>query len=494
MLVGIIQRPGYFNPFKYPQRVKERRDLALTVMHNNGYIDSAQLAAATAAPIKLSPAETESTDAPYYVDLVNEELQDQFEDWDFAGKSYRVYSTLDLDLQRDAVEAVRVGMQEVDRNIGKARRKKVNGALPQVALVAVDPHTGAIKALVGGRNYTQSQLNHAEAKRQPGSSFKPLVYAAALNPGKDKKAVVVTAANQFMDEPTSFKFNNQIYQPANFHDEYHGSVTMREALAKSMNIPTIKLAEQIGYKKVAALARAAGIESPIQATPSLALGSYEVTPIEIAEAYTIFSNGGAHLKRSLVSMIRDRQNRTVFQSKLEQDQVLDPRVAYIMTDLLSEVLRSGTGAGVRSRGFALPAAGKTGTSRDGWFVGYTSNLLCAVWIGYDDNAELDLEGAKSAMPVWVEFMKRAHKLQQYRNPKPFAMPDGIVKADIDPTTGGLVNPYCPSVQTELFLAGTQPKIPCTEHDEFFTGDPDPNQTDEEGKKKGILGRVLGIFH
>ena len=475
LLAGIIQRPGYFNPFRNPERVKERRDLTLTLMHGNGYIDSRQLTEAQAAPIKLHPAETESSDAPYFVDLLDQDLQDRFQDWDFSDNGYRVYSTLDLELQQIAVDAVRIGMQEVDRNIAKKRGKDEKGPLPQVALVAVDPHTGAIKAVVGGRNYTTSQLNHAESKRQPGSSFKPFVYAAGLETGAHKTASgqVITAANRFDDIPTTFKFGNQVYQPANFHDEYHGSVTMRSALAKSMNIPTIKLAEKVGFKNVVDLVKAAGIESPIEPTPSLALGAYEVSPLEIAGAYTIFTNGGAHLKRSFVSSIRDRKNKTVYTAKPEQNQVLDPRVAFIMTDLMSEVLRSGTGAGVRSRGFTLPAAGKTGTSRDGWFVGYTNNLLCAVWIGYDDNAELNLEGAKSAMPVWVEFMKRAHNLHQYANPKPFVMPEGVVRASIDPTTGGLANEYCPSARTEVFLTGTQPRSTCSLHNEFYQGD-DPD--------------------
>lgn len=484
MLVGIIQRPGYFNPFRYPQRVKERRDLALTLMHNNGYIDAQQLAAATAIPLRLSPGETESTDAPYFADLINDDLQKRFEDWDFATNAYRVYSTLDLDLQRIAVDAVKSGMAEVDRALQRLRGKKKDGPYPQVAVVVLDPHTGAVKALVGGRSYAQTQLNRAEAKRQPGSAFKPLVYAAALNGATQKKAAYVTAATPFLDEPTTFRFKNEIYEPTNFHDAYYGNVTMRQALAKSMNIPTIKMAEKVGYKTVADLARSAGLGS-VQATPSLALGAYEVTPLELAEAYTTFTNNGSHVRHTFISLIKDRKNNTVFTAKPEQNQVIDPRVAYIMVDLMSEVVRSGTGAGIRSRGFNLPAAGKTGTSRDGWFVGFTSNLLCAVWVGYDDNSELELEGAKSAMPVWVEFMKKAHQLRQYADPQPFKMPDGLVRATIDPTTGGLATIYCPSPKTELFITGTQPKEDCTEHTEF-------NEADE-GEKPNVFERVLGIF-
>ncbi|MEJ7609319.1 MAG: transglycosylase domain-containing protein [Bryobacteraceae bacterium] len=284
MLAAIIQRPGFFNPFRFPERVRQRRDLVLKMMHDNGFVDAAQLTSAVATPIEVHAGKMESTDAPYFVDLVNKEIDEQFKDWDFATNAYRVYSTLDLELQRDAVEAVQAGMQEVDKQVKRIRARKKIGALPQVALIALDPKTGAIKALVGGRSYQDSQLNRVLAKRQPGSSFKPFVYAAALNTAVERKTNIVTAAMAVADEPTTFIFNNQKYEPGNYHDQYHGNVSLRQALAKSLNIPTIKLAEKIGYETVVKLARAAGIESPLQGTPSLALGSYEVPPLEIAEA------------------------------------------------------------------------------------------------------------------------------------------------------------------------------------------------------------------
>jgi penicillin-binding protein 1B len=487
MLAGIIQRPSYYNPFRYPERVKQRRDLVLSLMHSNGYIDASALAAATAAPMKITAGEIESSDAPYFVDLVNEDLQDKFQDWDFAANSYKVYSTLDIDLQRDAVEAVRAGMAEVDKQL---RGRKNKGAPPQVALIALDPHTGAIKALVGGRNYEQSQLNRVLAKRQPGSAFKPFVYAAALNAGLDKKEPAVTMASHFVDEPTTFLFNNQKYQPANYHGEYHGTVSIRQALLQSLNIPTIKAAEQVGYESVAGLAKAAGIRSTLYGTPSLALGSYEVPPIEVAEAYTIFANSGTHVARHWVSAIRDRSNRTVFTQKPQENQALDPRIAYIMVDLMEDVIRSGTAAGVRSRGFSVPAAGKTGTARDGWFAGFTSELLCVVWVGYDDYRELPLEGAKSALPVWTEFMKRAHKRRQYADAEAFKEPPGIVKVSIDPETGLLAGDFC-EPRTELFVAGTQPRERCEEtHLEYEFDNEDLPTT---RTRTNVFGRILDVF-
>ena len=494
MLAGIIQRPSYYNPFRYPERVKERRDLVLTMMHNNGYLTAAQVTAATQEPITVKAGEIESSDAPYFVDLVNNELQDKFEDWDFAQNAYRIYSTLDLDLQRAAVEAVQKTMPIVSkrfqRKVGKGKNASVK--IPQVALVALDPHTGAIKALVGGRNYSESQLNRVFAKRQPGSTFKPFVYAAAMDLAtRSKDGEVVTAGSRFIDEPTTFTFNNQPYQPANFENKYLGSVTVRKALTYSLNIPTIKVAEKVAYQPVVDVARAAGITAPLMATPSLALGSYEVPPIEMAEAYTIFSNGGTHVKRHWVTSIRDRANKRVYLHKPEMNRALDERVAYIMTNIMEDVMRVGTAGSVRSQGFKLPAAGKTGTARDGWFAGFTSELLTVVWVGFDDYSDLDMEGSKSALPVWTEFMKRAHNVRQYSNAKPFKAPDGIVKANIDGSTGLLATEYCDNVRTELFVAGTQPRRRCEgEHDYFGV----PTETvSYDVPRRSVIGRVLDVF-
>lgn len=488
MLAAIIQRPGHFNPFRYPERVKTRRDMVLKLMHENEYIDARQLTESLAEPISLRPGEVESADAPYFIDLINEDLQTRFQDWDFASDDFRVYTTLDLDLQRAAVEAVQAGMAEVDKALMRKRGKKGGGQLPQVALVALDPHTGAIKALVGGRSYAKTQLNRAVAKRQPGSSFKPFVYAAALNTGLEtKRRHLITPATTLVDEPTTFMFNRQRYEPSNFGDQFYGGVTLRQALYKSLNIPTIKVAEMVGFEKVAALAREAGIQSPMAGTPSLALGSYEVTPLEIAQAYTIFANEGKYLPRTWFTAIRDRRNQTVYADRPEPKQVLDPRVAFLMVNMMEDVLVRGTGAAVRSRGFKLPAAGKTGTSRDGWFAGFTSKLLCVVWIGYDDNAELELEGSKSALPVWAQFMTRAHQFLSYRGATEFKAPKGIVRISIDPETGMRAGPNC-EARSEYFIEGTQPRM-CP-HDEGFV---EPSQVTRDGERRGIFGRVLGVF-
>jgi penicillin-binding protein 1B len=228
-----------------------------------------------------------------------------------------------------------------------------------------------------------------------------------------------------------------------------------------MNIPTVKFAEQVGYETVVDLARNSGMNMDIRPTPAVALGAYEVKPIEIAGAYTVFANHGIFSEPSWIKMIRDQNGKIIYEHKPVHRQVLDPRIAYMMVNLLEEVLRTGTGAGVRGRGFTLPAAGKTGTSHDGWFAGFTSELVCVVWVGYDDNRDIKLEGAQSALPIWTEFMKRAHKYREYRRAKQFEPPDGVVTVDIDPLTGKLASGGCGGAgKMEVFVAGTQPLETC----------------------------------
>lgn len=462
-LAGLIQRPSYTNPVRWPERARGRRNVVLMMMRENGYITDREYATAVESPLVIAKSGSESTDAPYFVDLVNESLLDQFQEHDFQNKSYRVFTTLDLNLQRDASEAIRIGMKEVDELIRRRTRKGQQPKEAQVALVALDSETGEVKALIGGRDYGISQLNRALAKRQPGSAFKPFVFAAALNSAVTGGAEMITPASTIVDEPTTFYHDERPYEPGNFRDRFYGNVTVRQALAKSLNIPTVKLAELAGYRNVVDLARRAGMNMEIRPTPAVALGAYEVTPLEVAGAYTTFTGRGVAVKPTWISMIRDNRNATVHQSQPERKPVLDSRVNYLMVSLLEEVMRSGTAAGVRSRGFTLPAAGKTGTSRDGWFAGFTSKLICVVWVGFDDNKELGLEGAKSALPIWTEFMKRAHQHREYRTVSGWDAPDGIVSVDIDPVSGQLATAACPSARSEVFISGSQPVELCRLH-------------------------------
>lgn len=464
LLAGLIQSPNMRNPFRNPDRAKGRRNTVLGMMRDDGFITPEEHDRAAAAPLKLVGEEVESSDAPFFVDLVNESLQSQFQDRDFQANSYKVYTSLDMDLQRDATAALRVAWAEVEPQL-KRRFKGYGANIPeaQAALIAIDPHTGEIKALVGGRNYGTSQFNRILSRRPPGSVFKPFVYTAAMNTGLIDPSTAITPVSTFVDEPTTFFYDDRTYEPSDFHGEFYGTVSVRKALAKSLNIPTVKIAEKVGYATVLNLARQAGMNIDAPPTPAIALGSSGVTPIEVAGAYTIFANRGTYVKPNFLLQIRDQQGSEIYEGKPERRAVLDPRVSYIMTNLLEEVTRSGTAAGIRSRGFALPAAGKTGSSHDAWFAGYTSKLLCVVWVGFDDYRDVKLEGAKAALPLWTEFMKRAHTHPSYKNVTGFDAPEGIVTAEIDPDSGQLATTACPVRKTEVFIAGTTPVEMCRLH-------------------------------
>jgi penicillin-binding protein 1B len=459
LLAGIIRGPNLDSPYKYPERALERRDHVLRRMLEVGFITPIQAERTAAAPLGLAQQNVEASQAPFFIDMVRDQLLAQFPERDLLSQSYRIYTTLDLNLQAAASYAVRSGMVEVDQEVNKRRRAKEAVAdylQPQVALIALDPATGALRALVGGRDYAWSQLNHVLARRQPGSSFKPFVYAAALSSGVDGSQPLVTATTVLLDEPTTFQFGDLPYEPENYKKEYYGAVSLRQALAHSLNVATVRLAEMVGYDKVRKLAVAAGINRELLATPALALGAYVATPLEIAGAYTIFADRGQYVAPRSVLAVNDASGRTLWRSPIETRPVLDPRVSYLMVSLMQSVIESGTAAGVRSRGFTLPAAGKTGTSHDGWFAGFTSNLLAVVWVGYDDDRELRLAGAASALPVWTEFMKRATQLPAYRDPQPFGAPEGIVTVPIDSRTNLVASAGSPGTRNEIFIAGTEP--------------------------------------
>ncbi len=458
LLAGLIQSRRW-DPFRHPDPAKARRNIVLKNMRENNFISLREYEAAAAAPLDVNQRKLESTEAPYFVDLVNSELQSHFQDQDFHNGAYRVYTTLDTNLQRDAEEAMRVGIAETDARWKRRSKKYGSDEFPpaQAALVALDARTGAILALVGGRNYGVSQLNHAQAQRPPGSSFKPFVYATAMETGLEFNAAnVLTPASTVVDEPTTFWFEQQPpYEPSDFEKDWKGTVTFRYALAHSLNVPAVKVAEMVGYDKVARMARRVGLTA--EPTPAIALGAYDATPLAVARAYTVFPNAGQLLDTTFIKSIRNQQDATIFESQLRRKQVIDPRVTYLVENMMEDVLHYGTGAGVRSRGFTLPAAGKTGTSpKDGWFAGFTSNIICVVWVGFDDNRDFKLQGAESALPIWVEFMKRAHQHREYRNVHPFESPDGITTVDIDAETGELPITAGAKVRPEVFIAGTQP--------------------------------------
>jgi penicillin-binding protein 1B len=474
LLAAIIQRPSYLTPFRHPERALERRNLVLETMVATGSITREEANKTKAAPLKLAPLNIDGSDAPYFVDMVRESLLEKYKEEQLNEEGMRIYTTLDPDLQRAASEAIETGSQEIDELIRRRRTKKVTvgrgknfkteiremtGPQAQVALIALDPHTGQVLALAGGRNYGTSQLNHALARRPTGSIFKPFVYAAALNSAINGTQPVFTEATVLDDSESVYQFGNRFYAPKNFHNEYLGQVSARYALAHSLNNATIKLAEMVGYDHVTELARSAGISS-VKPTPAMALGAYDATPLEMAGAYTMFANAGTRVNPRMISSIRNARGETLESFPVETKQVLDPRVAYVTTNMMEEVLNSGTAVRVRALGFTAPAAGKTGTSHDGWFAGYTNNVLCIVWVGFDDYSDLGLEGAHSAAPIWATFMKKAVNLPQYKDAKPFTPPGGVVMVKLDKATNLVSNSTCPDSYEAAFIEGTEPKETC----------------------------------
>ena len=531
-LGGIIRAPNYYSSAeRHPDRADEARNRVLAQMVDDGYLTADQEAAAKKAKLKFVNGGIESGSAPYFVDMVKDHLLEKFSEADLETQSYRIYTTLDPELQRAASQAVQDGAEQIDKLLARRyaiwRKKGQPVPKPQIALVAMDPRTGEIRALVGGRDYGESQLNHALAHRQPGSVFKPFVYAAAFDNGLEGLQPVVTPATTVDDSPTTFQFDDKEYTPNNYGEEFYGTVTVRDALMHSLNVATIKVAEMIGYQRVVQVARQMGLGSNIQATPAVALGVYEMTPIDVAAGYTAFASGGVRAEPLFIRRVQAADGTIDEQQAPTTRPVLDPRVAFLTTSLMEDVIDHGTGYPVRAMGFTAPAAGKTGTSHDGWFAGYTSNLLCVVWVGFDDNRDLDMTGGQTAAPVWGEFMKRAVQLPMYNHTQPFEPPAGIVQDMIDPQSGQLATASCPQTAEEYFIQGTEPGQYCQLHGgqlaqspgnswlaHLFgkgdnppqppppgakpeqgqnSGDPSSQQTDQGEKKKGLLDKIFGIF-
>ena len=474
-IAGIINSPNRLNPYRHPTRAMDRRNLVLDSMVETGAISSSEAERAKAEPLELATPNVEANEAPYFVDMVHDQIMRRLGDTDLARSgSLRIYTSLDPQLQAAATEAVEEGIKNVDELVRKRHRKKDTSPInyPQVALVALNPHTGQVLALVGGRNYGQSQLNHALAERPTGSIFKPFVYAEAYNTSLNGVALggqgVFTALTRLNDDPTTFTYGGKEYTPGNFErGEFPGMVPAVQAIAHSLNIATINLAQMVGYENVAELARSAGIVNA-RGTPSVAIGTYSATPLDMAGAYTVFANNGAHLKPWLLASIRNPNGDIVADYAPEAKQILDPRVAFLTQSLLENVMTFGTGASARQHGFRAPAAGKTGTSHDVWFAGYSSNLLCIIWVGNDDYTDVSkgltkpLQGADAAAPIWAEFMNRAIKLPQYSDMKAFAAPEGIQMVRIDRATYLPADENCPSDSFyAAFLDGTVPQGTCS---------------------------------
>jgi penicillin-binding protein 1B len=451
-LAGIIRSPNRYNPFHDIETARSRRNQVLESMAETGTITNDQAKAAEGTDLKLAPAKgrIDISDAPYFADYVQNQLGDLVTGE--GADHLRIYTSVDMDLQRAAYAAVTKQLAALD----KIEARRAPEGTVQAALVAMNAHTGEIVAMVGGRDYSKSQLNRAEALRQPGSVFKPFVYATALNTAYDPTPRVLTPATIFKDEPKTFTYDNQEYSPGNMGDKYSMEpVTLRDAMVHSLNVVTVDVAMEVTIGRVMALAAKAGLPRVAHAYPAMALGTSEATPLQMASAYSAFAANGTRTTPIAITRVTTGNGTTIAQPTAQKNEVMRPEIAYVMTSFMKDVVNRGTGAPIRARGFKFNVAGKTGTSRDGWFAGYTPDLVCVVWVGFDDGSQLGLTGAASALPIWSDFMNAALTT----HPEwvgDWTMPEGIQQADIDPTTGALATAETMTKRPELFINGTTP--------------------------------------
>ncbi len=450
LLGGLIQSPNRYNPYRHAERATERRNVVLRAMQDAGFVEPAAAQAAIAQPLHVQQQSSDSAEAPYFVDLVREQLEKRYVGADLVTQNLTIYTTLDVHLQTLAQQALRNGLSKVEKMV-----KREDGTPVQGCLIAMEPTTGSVVALVGGRSYGSSQYNRvAQARRQPGSTFKPFVYLAAFQASIEDPALPpITPATIVDDVPTVFLYEDKEYIPENYEGKYFGNVTLRRALAHSLNVATVKVAEMIGFDRVADLwSKRLGMSANVKGYPAVALGSFEATPIELATAYNVLANGGLKVEPVTVLRVLDERGQTLEQHVSQPPRrVVNEEAAFLVTNMLRSVMNEGTAAASRAWGFAPDAAGKTGTTndmRDAWFAGYTPDLLCVVWVGFDDNTPINLSGARAALPIWVDFMKAALagvKTRQFVPPL-----ENITFAQICRETGLLARPSCPKVVNEAF--------------------------------------------
>jgi penicillin-binding protein 1B len=464
LIAGMIQSPNPYNPYRHPERARERRNQVLRAMTEADYLPAPAAEAAMGQSLRVQNPSFDTLEAPYFIDLVKAQLGQRYDARDLATQNLAIHTSLDLSLQALGQRVLSTGLARVDKLIRRRQSKEP----VQGALIALEPRTGAVLALVGGRSYGQSQYNRAVvARRQPGSTFKPFVYLAAFEATfDDPNLPPITPATVVEDAPTVFLFDGKEYSPTNYEGNYMGYVTLRRALAHSLNVATVKTAEMVGYDRVAHLwNERMAMPGKVQPYPSIALGAFEATPLEMAAAFNVLATGGLKVEPVTIVSVTDDGEATLQSNAPSAPRVARPESTYLVVNMMRSVLNNGTAASARSQGFANDAAGKTGTTndmRDAWFIGFTPELLCVVWVGFDDNTPINLAGSRAALPIWVEFMKGA--LAGVKTAS-FSVPAAnVVFAPIDPTTGLLASPSCPSTFSEAFIAGTEPQEYCSWHE------------------------------
>jgi penicillin-binding protein 1B len=462
-IAGIIRSPNSYTPLKYPERARERRDLVLSLMRDQNMITPEQYQAAIDTPLRTSKYPRSFRSAPYFVDLVMQQLRETYPETQLKTEGLRIFTTLDTMMQRSAERALDQGVERLRKQYAAVRNSKTP---LEGVVISIQPGTGYVRALVGGRNYSRSQFNRAlQAKRQPGSLFKPFVYIAAMDPARGD--AVLTASSILADTPITVQTGSTVWRPQNYDGKFHGTPTVRRALAHSYNIPAVRAAIEAGVPNVIRLASKIGVESRLEPYPSISLGSFEVTPLEIAYAYSVFANEGVKAEPISILGVVTKEGKVLESRNVQMKRVAPASLTYVMNDILQDVLEYGTAGGIRSRGFKRPFAGKTGTTndyRDAWFIGYSPRILSLVWLGYDDNHSIRLAGSDAAVPIWTSYMNSVIGTVPDVD---FRRPDSVVERDIDPESGLLATPYCTRTIQEIYVQGTEPDETCTIHSGGF---------------------------
>lgn len=456
ILIGMIRAPTLYDPRRHPEVCRARRDTVLGVMRRDGVIDPSAYAEAAAAPIEIAKLPGLRR-APYFTDYVIAQVE-RIPGFNGNLAGLKVYTTLDPEMEQAAQESIETNLKRLERQHPRLRRAERNDLL-EGSLAALDVRTGAILAMVGGRDYSISQYNRVvQAERQPGSAFKPIVYLSALDPSRSPLGQTVTLASLLPDRPMSFSG----WTPVNYERTYQGTVTVVEALAESLNVPTAYLGNLLGPPTIVRTAHEMGINEDLPAVLPISIGAAETTLLELTGAYQVFASGGVSRAPYALEAVYDARDHLIYAHAPHELRLISPPVAYLITGALEQVLKWGTGAGAAKMGLDFPAAGKTGTTQDfhdAYFIGYTPRVVCGVWVGFDHPQSLGAPGATAALPAWVSFMLDVTP----RSSAPFAVPPGITMATIDPQSGGLATSACPRTATVPFLNGTAPTQICPLH-------------------------------
>ncbi|HEY5490892.1 MAG TPA: PBP1A family penicillin-binding protein [Gemmatimonadaceae bacterium] len=476
-IAALPKAPGRYDPRRFPERAVQRRNTILELMRRAGAISDADASLAKAYPLRLAHGGGVSGEvAPYYVEWVRQQLEAKFGERIYE-EGMRVYTSLDLELQGAAERALERQLKAIEGGVAgvfphptyeqlmaAAADDPVPGTVTQYlqgAFIVMDPRSGAVRAMVGGRDFDDSKFNRAtQALRQPGSTFKPIVYATAIQSGRSPAYILDDAPVEIPQAA------GDTWQPKNYDLKFEGPMIMRRALYQSRNMPAIRLGMELGEQSVVDMARKFGITTPIPEYPSIHIGSADVYPLQLVAAYSTFANLGWRVEPVGILRVEDAQGKELWKPEISREQVLTPEEAWLMVDMMKDVLTRGSAAGaVANTGFNLPAGGKTGTTNDYtdvWFIGYTADLVAGVWMGFDKPQKImpNAQGGRLAAPAWAQFMIEAY--QRKPAPPDWPRPSSLVSRQIDAVTGLLANPGCPAKDAyyEWFIAGTAPIAEC----------------------------------